>query len=220
MRIDIETDRADQQMNHDAQTAPVIEYVGACDLPTQWARFRLHGFVDPDTGKEHLALTLGDIDDGRPVLARIHSECLTGDGLFSQRCDCGAQLQEAMRRIAAEGRGVLLYLRQEGRGIGLINKIRAYQLQDAGADTVEANEALGLPADTRRYDLCRPMLDRLGVTSVRLMTNNPRKVEALASAGIPVVERVAIVVGHNRWNERYLAVKKAKLGHLFGGRED
>ncbi len=207
-------------MNKHMQAEPAIEYVGACDMPTPWAGFRLHGFADADSGKEHLALTLGDIDEGGPVLARIHSECLTGDALFSQRCDCGAQLKEALRRIAAEGRGVLLYLRQEGRGIGLINKIRAYQLQDAGADTVEANEALGLPADTRRYDLCKPMFDRLGVASVRLMTNNPRKVEALQDAGIPVIERVAIIVGHNRWNERYLAAKEAKLGHLLTGQEN
>src|SRR5690554_5413723 len=139
----------------------------------------MHGFLDEETGKEHVALTLGDIADGEPVLARLHSECLTGDALFSQRCDCGAQLESAMQIIAAEGRGALLYLRQEGRGIGLVNKIRAYQLQDAGADTVEANEQPGFPADMRRYDLCKPMLDRFGITALKLMTNNPRKVAAM-----------------------------------------
>lgn len=202
-----------------AGTEVLLEYVGACELPTPWAKFRLHGFVDPATGKEHVALTLGDIADGQPVLARVHSECLTGDALFSQRCDCGAQLEEAQRRIAAEGCGVILYLKQEGRGIGLSNKIRAYQLQDAGADTVEANEALGFPADMRRYELCKPMLEQLGVKSLRLMTNNPKKVAALTGIGIPVVERVSIMVGDNPANWHYLATKQAKLGHLFNAPE-
>lgn len=192
-----------------------LDYVGACDLPTPWATFRLHGFSEAATGKEHVAIVLGEVDDGVPVLARVHSECLTGDALFSQRCDCGAQLEEALRRIAEEGRGVILYLRQEGRGIGLLNKIRAYQLQDAGADTVEANEALGFAADLRRYDLCRPMLETLGIGTLRLMTNNPRKVAALTDAGIAVSERVPIMVGDNPANWRYLATKQAKLGHLF-----
>jgi GTP cyclohydrolase II len=196
-----------------------LEYVGACDLPTPWAKFRLHGFVETATGKEHVALTLGNIADGEAVLARVHSECLTGDALFSQRCDCGAQLEEAQRRVAAAGRGVILYLKQEGRGIGLSNKIRAYQLQDAGADTVEANEALGFPADMRRYELCKPMLEQLGVKSLRLMTNNPKKVAALTSIGIPVVERVSIMVGDNPANLHYLATKQAKLGHLFNSPE-
>lgn len=198
-----------------ATASPEIDYVGACDLPMPWATFRLHGFLERATGKEHVALTLGEVDDGAPVLGRIHSECLTGDALFSQRCDCGAQLEEALRRIAEEGRGVLLYLRQEGRGIGLLNKIRAYQLQDDGADTVEANEALGFAADQRHYGLCRPMLGILGVRALRLMTNNPRKVAALADNGIAVSERVAIMVGDNPANWRYLATKQAKLGHLF-----
>ncbi len=190
-------------------------YVGACDLPTQWATFRLHGFVDLDSGKEHVVLTLGNVADGTPVLARVHSECLTGDGLFSQRCDCGAQLEAALKKIAAEGRGALIYLRQEGRGIGLINKIRAYQLQDEGADTVEANELLGFPADLRRYDICRPILETLGIKTLRLMTNNPRKVSALEHIGIAVCERVPLMAGHNASNRRYLATKKKKLGHML-----
>ena len=198
-----------------AETPPELEYVGACDLPTAWAVFRLHGFVDLCSGKEHIAMTLGDIADGAPVLTRVHSECLTGDGLFSQRCDCGAQLEAALKKIAAEGRGVLIYLRQEGRGIGLINKIRAYQLQDQGADTVEANERLGFPADLRRYDICKPILQTLGISTLQLMTNNPRKVSALERAGITVQERIPLMVGHNASNRRYLATKKSKLGHMF-----
>jgi GTP cyclohydrolase II len=214
------TDEASATGAKAARARVPLNYAGACDLPTPWAVFRLHGFVDPCSGKEHLALTLGDVSDGTPVLARVHSECLTGDALFSTRCDCGAQLEEALQRIAAHGSGVVLYLRQEGRGIGLVNKIRAYRLQDHGADTVEANDALGFPADMRRYEICGPMLDQLGVRAVRLMTNNPRKVEALEEAAIRVTERVAIVVGRTASNRRYLATKRVKLGHLFPAAED
>lgn len=190
-----------------------LDHIASCQLPTPWAVFRLHAFVDPASGKEHLAIVLGDVSSGEPVLARVHSECLTGDGLFSQRCDCGAQLETALRRIAQEGRGMVLYLRQEGRGIGLVNKIRAYQLQDEGADTVEANERLGFPADMRRYDLCQPMLRYFGVRVLRLMTNNPRKVQALEKLGIAVSERVPIQVNRNPYNEGYLSTKATKLGH-------
>lgn len=206
-------------LSENPETLPQLEYAGACNLPTPWAEFRLHGFIDQATGKEHVAMVLGDVADGAPVLARVHSECLTGDGLFSQRCDCGAQLEAALRKIAEEGRGVLIYLRQEGRGIGLINKIRAYQLQDKGADTVEANELLGFPADLRRYDICKPILETLGVRTLRLMTNNPRKVSALESAGLLVDERVPLMVGHNASNRRYLATKKRKLGHMLVGHD-
>ena len=190
-----------------------LDHVAACRLPTPWAEFDLHAFVDPANGKEHLAIVLGDLSGDEPVLARVHSECLTGDGLFSQRCDCGAQLQTAMQAIAAEGRGALLYLRQEGRGIGLVNKIRAYKLQDEGADTVEANEQLGFPADMRRYDLCKPMLDRFGIASLKLMTNNPRKVNAMEKLGIQVAERIPLQVNRNPFNESYLSTKATKLGH-------
>ncbi|NYT81603.1 GTP cyclohydrolase II [Alcaligenaceae bacterium] len=190
-----------------------LDYVTSSKLPTPWATFAIHVFVDPGTGKEHLALTLGDVGDGLPVLARVHSECLTGDALFSQRCDCGAQLEAAMQAIAAEGRGAILYLRQEGRGIGLINKIRAYNLQDAGADTVEANERLGFPADMRRYDLCKPMLEHFGIFSLRLMTNNPRKVRAMEKIGVQVAERLPLQVNRNPHNEAYLSTKAVKLGH-------
>ena len=160
-------------------------------------------------------MTLGDISDGAPVLARVHSECLTGDVLFSQRCDCGAQLEGALRKIAAEGRGILLYLRQEGRGIGLINKIHAYRLQEGGADTVEANLQLGFHADARNYALCLPMLARFGIGSVRLMTNNPRKIDALTRLGIAVTERVPLLVKRNAFNHRYLDTKASKLGHIM-----
>lgn len=189
--------------------------VPACTLPTRWGEFTLHGFADPATGAEHVALTMGDVGDGAPVLTRLHSECLTGDGLFSRRCDCGPQLEAAMRRIAAEGRGLLLYLRQEGRGMGLINKIRAYALQEAGADTVDANRHLGFPDDSRTYDICKTMLDHLGVRRLRLMTNNPAKLEALARLGVEIAGRVPLRVGRNRHNARYLATKADRMGHLL-----
>ena len=193
----------------------VLQYVASSKLPTPWAIFDIHAFVEPGTGKEHIALTLGDLGADGPVLARIHSECLTGDALFSQRCDCGAQLEAAMQRIAHEGRGIIMYLRQEGRGIGLVNKIRAYQLQDQGADTVEANERLGFPADMRRYDLCGPMLAHFGIARVRLMTDNPRKERKLEGMGIEVAERIPLQVNRNPYNEQYLRTKARKLGHRF-----
>jgi GTP cyclohydrolase II len=197
-----------------------FDYIPPCDLPTPWAVFALHAFVDVASGKEHLALTLGDVSGGTPVLARIHSECLTGDALFSQRCDCGAQLETALKRIAAEGRGIVLYLRQEGRGIGLANKIRAYRLQDAGADTVEANHQLGFGSDLRDYGMVKPMLDQLGVESLRLMTNNPRKIAAMRDAQVPVVERMPLVVNRNPANARYLDTKAARLDHWLGASDD
>ncbi len=193
-----------------------VVFVAASQLPTPFAVFTMHGFLDEESGKEHVALTLGDVADGQPVLGRLHSECLTGDALFSQRCDCGAQLEAALRAIAAEGRGVLLYLRQEGRGIGLLNKIRAYELQDGGADTVEANERLGFAADQRDYSICQPMLDHLGIRSVLLMTNNPRKVKALEGFGVRVAERRPLEIGLNPHNRKYLATKAGKLGHMLG----
>jgi GTP cyclohydrolase II len=198
-----------------AASGPLLDYVTSCALPTPWAQFTLHAFTEHATGKEHLAMVLGDIGDGEPVLARVHSECLTGDVLFSQRCDCGAQLEGALQRIAEEGRGVLLYLRQEGRGIGLVNKIRAYRLQEAGADTVEANLQLGFHADARNYELCLPMLEQFGVRALRLMTNNPRKIDALTRLGIAVTERVPLLVNRNAFNNSYLDTKQAKLGHMM-----
>lgn len=191
-----------------------LKYMASCALPTPWATFELHAFLEEASGKEHLALTLGDISNGEPVLARLHSECLTGDTLFSQRCDCGAQLEGALRRIAAEGRGILLYLRQEGRGIGLVNKIRAYRLQEQGADTVEANHQLGFADDMRTYAICGPMFQHFGIKSLRLMTNNPRKIDALKDLDIHI-ERLEHAMSSTRHNARYLATKARKLGHLL-----
>lgn len=184
-----------------------------CRLPTAWGEFELHGMIDPSTGHEHAALSMGPIADGMPVLTRVHSECLTGDTLFSLKCDCGPQLQGGLRAIAAEGRGVLLYLRQEGRGIGLVNKIRAYALQQAGADTVEANRLLGLPDDARDYAVAAALLDKLGVRAVKLLTNNPAKVEALQALGIEVAERVPLRTPSNRHNRAYLQTKTERMGH-------
>jgi GTP cyclohydrolase II len=188
--------------------------MASCALPTPWASFTLHAFLEASTGKEHLAMTLGDISNGEPVLARLHSECLTGDTLFSQRCDCGAQLEGALQRIAEEGRGILLYLRQEGRGIGLVNKIRAYALQEQGADTVEANHQLGFADDLRNYDVCAPIFHYFGIRSLRLMTNNPRKLDALKELQIST-ERVAHIASSTDQNQRYLQTKANKLGHLL-----
>lgn len=193
-----------------------VVFIASSLLPTPFAVFKMHGFLDKQTGVEHVVLTLGDVASSQPVLGRIHSECLTGDALFSLRCDCGFQLEAAMKAIAKEGRGVLLYLRQEGRGIGLLNKIRAYALQDNGADTVEANEQLGFPADMRKYDMCLPMLKHLGIRAIKLMTNNPQKISALRELGIQVVEREPIEFGRNRYNQNYLATKACKMGHLLG----
>ncbi len=179
----------------------------------------MHGFADDALDKEHLLLTLGDVASAEPVLTRVHSECLTGDALFSMRCDCGAQLSASLQKIAAEGRGALLYLRQEGRGIGLLNKIRAYHLQDEGADTVEANERLGFGADMRDYSICTAMLAHLKIERVKLMTNNPAKVQALTAQGIEVVERIPLHFGQNPHNVKYLATKVGKMGHWFEGND-
>lgn len=192
-----------------------IKFIASSKLPTPWGVFTMHGFEDLETGKEHVALTFGEWDNSQAVLGRIHSECLTGDALFSLRCDCGFQLQTAMQNVAEAGQGFILYLRQEGRGIGLINKIRAYELQDNGANTVEANEQLGFAADMRTYGMIVPMLEKIGVHRVRLMTNNPRKVNAMQDCGIEVVERVPLQVGKNRYNEAYLKTKSTQLGHMM-----
>lgn len=191
-----------------------IKYIASCRLPTEWGIFTMHGFEEAD-GQEHIALSMGDFSDGLPVLSRIHSECLTGDALFSQKCDCGPQLKAAMQAVQKEGRGIIVYLRQEGRGIGLINKIRAYRLQDQGLDTVEANLKLGLPVDARDFSLAKHIYDHLGVHEIKLLTNNPEKVSTLQQAGISIVERIPLQVGENSENERYLHTKAEKLGHFL-----
>ena len=188
---------------------------GSARLPTRYGEFRARVHTDPGGGSQHLLLTLGDAGAG-PVLVRLHSECLTGDTLGSLRCDCGAQLDLALRLIAGEARGVLLYLRQEGRGIGLHDKMRAYALQDEGLDTVEANERLGHPADAREYGVAAEMLAAAGVAEVRLLTNNPGKVDALEARGVRVVERVPLLVPPTPENGSYLDAKRRKLGHLLG----
>lgn len=197
-----------------------VRFVESSKLPTPLGIFVMHGFCDTDSDKEHVVLTMGDVTTDEPVLARVHSECLTGDALFSLRCDCGPQLQAAMHKIALAGRGVIFYLRQEGRGIGLLNKIRAYHLQDQGADTVEANEQLGFGADMRDYSMLKPMIEHLKIKSLKLLTNNPRKVKALQDMGIPVVERLPHQTGRNPHNVKYLETKKGKLGHLFNAEDD
>ena len=191
-----------------------VKRVVSARLPTTWAEFTIHGYVDELHGSEHVALSLGDVAGEEPVLVRMHSECLTGDALHSLRCDCGFQRDAALEAIATAGRGVLVYLRQEGRGIGLLNKLRAYSLQDAGADTVEANERLGFRADLRDYGIGAQMLVDLGVKRLRLLTNNPRKIAALAGFGLEVTQRVPLHVGANAHNERYLRTKAEKLGHI------
>ncbi len=189
-----------------------LQRIAEARLPTPFAEFRVTVFGTAD-GKEHVVLSLGDLTTNEAPLVRVHSECLTGDALFSLRCDCGFQLDAALAAIAEAGRGAVLYLRQEGRGIGLGNKIRAYALQDQGSDTVEANHQLGFPADAREYDLAVQLLRELGLCRIRLMTNNPRKLDALVRDGIEIVERVSVQSGLNPHNEAYLRAKADKLGH-------
>ena len=186
------------------------------DLPTCFGgNFKAVAFVSETDGKTHLALVKGDVDSGEPVLVRVHSECLTGDVMGSLRCDCGGQLQASMHMIKQEGRGVILYMRQEGRGIGLCNKIRAYGLQDEGLDTVEANKELGFKTDLRDYGVGAQILVALGVSKMRLMTNNPKKIVGLEGYGLEVVERVPIEMSACEWNYHYLNTKKEKMGHLL-----
>jgi 3,4-dihydroxy 2-butanone 4-phosphate synthase / GTP cyclohydrolase II len=194
---------------------PALRWVATAKLPTEYGEFDIHVFKSALSTKTHVALVHGAIGDGENVLTRVHSACLTGDLFHSARCDCGQQLDAAVRRIAEDGRGVLVYLDQEGRGIGLANKIRAYALQDRGVDTVEANERLGFPADLRDYRIAIRMLRRLGVKSLRLLSNNPRKLAGITGEGISVSERIPIEIPPTASTARYLKTKKDKLGHLL-----
>lgn len=205
---------------HRRQTESLIERVAVVDMPTRFGDFKAYSYVSKISHENHLALVKGDISDGNPVLVRVHSECLTGDVFGSLRCDCGEQLNDAMNLIAKEGRGVFLYMRQEGRGIGFVNKMKAYNLQDGGMDTVEANKALGFAADLRDYGIGAEILADLGIKKIRLLTNNPKKVSGIEGFGMEIIERLPIQVKSNLRNIRYLKTKKEKMGHMLSFNEE
>jgi 3,4-dihydroxy 2-butanone 4-phosphate synthase / GTP cyclohydrolase II len=196
-------------------TEKLVEKISEAEMPTKYGNFKAIGFQNKLNGEHHIALTMGEIDDKSPVLVRVHSECLTGDVFGSRRCDCGEQLDHAMKKIALEGRGILLYMRQEGRGIGLLNKLKAYHLQDSGLDTVEANEALGFPADLRDYGIGAEIISHLGAKELKVLTNNPKKISGIYGFGLKVIERIPIVISHNEKNQYYLETKVLKMGHII-----
>lgn len=198
----------------------LVERVTQAEMPTKYGEFQMFGYVNKLNGEHHVALVKGDVSGEEPLLVRVHSECLTGDAFGSLRCDCGEQYKKAMELIEKEGRGILLYMRQEGRGIGLINKIKAYELQDSGLDTVEANVALGFPEDMREYSIGAQILADLGVNKIKLMTNNMKKIDGISGFGLEIINRIPIQMNHNEKNKRYLKTKKLKMGHLLEIMED
>ena len=198
------------------KTECFVEKIAEADLPSKYGHFRIHAYESKLDGKCHLAIMKGDVRGKKDVLVRVHSECLTGDALGSMRCDCGEQLATALKKIEAEGCGVVLYMRQEGRGIGLANKMRAYELQDHGKDTVEANVLLGFAPDERDYGIGAQILSDLGLSSIRLMTNNPAKRAGLEGYGLSITERVPLVMPVNEYDRNYMKVKSAKMGHILG----
>jgi len=193
----------------------IITFVESSELPTEFANFKVYAFTETGNTKDHLVISLGDLTSKKPILARIHSQCITGESLFSLRCDCRFQLTESLQQIAENGSGAIFYLQQEGRGIGLSNKIRAYKLQDEGLDTVEANHQLGFHEDERNYEIVASMAKHLQIKSVDLMTNNPKKIDALGEMGLTINKRVPILSKSNDYNKKYLSTKAKKLGHLM-----
>ena len=192
-----------------------LKFIETSKLPTDLGEFKVHAFTEEKESKDHLAISMGDLLTDEPVLCRIHSQCITGESLFSMRCDCRYQLTESLKQIAAGGRGVIFYLQQEGRGIGLSNKIRAYNLQDKGLDTVEANHQLGFKEDERNYEIVSEMIAFLAIKKIDLMTNNPKKIDALKSMNIEVNQRIPLSSNTNKYNEKYITTKIKKLGHLI-----
>ena len=192
-----------------------LKFIETSNLPTDVGDFKVHAFTDSNDLKDHLAISIGDLNVDKPILSRIHSQCVTGESFFSLRCDCRYQLTESLNQIAKKGLGVIFYLQQEGRGIGLSNKIRAYNLQDKGLDTVEANHQLGFEEDERSYETVSAMISFLGIKKIDLMTNNPKKIDALKSFGVIINQRVSLSTNTNKHNKKYISTKIKKLGHLL-----
>ena len=192
-----------------------LKFIETSNLPTSMGDFKIHAFTDSNDLKDHLTISIGDLNVDKPILSRIHSQCITGESFFSLRCDCRFQLTESLNQIAKKGLGAIFYLQQEGRGIGLSNKIRAYNLQDKGLDTVEANHQLGFEEDERSYETVSDMISFLGIKKIDLMTNNPKKIDALKSFGVIINQRIPLSTDTNKHNQKYISTKIKKLGHLL-----